>query len=173
MNADIQQTIKQAEELDLKIADAQLGREVSDERTQLLQQLCAAEQELSEMRKELQQYADNDPAALDAKSIFYLKLLFLLFNLKTNAQMLPRVLLIDGLITSSHCKVTVQRTLTWTATHSALNSLFPQNWTRCEYSNYVHKLIFILSFIYQCQAYWLVLVLLRHKSKLHPQHRMI
>ncbi|KAI3643648.1 hypothetical protein MP228_009812 [Amoeboaphelidium protococcarum] len=58
---------KQREELQLKIADAQIGREECDERADLLAKLSSAETKRMNQMQELQQYADNDPATLQAK----------------------------------------------------------------------------------------------------------
>lgn len=55
---------KQREELQLKIAEAQIGREECDERANLLAKLSSAETKRMNQMQELQQYADNDPATL-------------------------------------------------------------------------------------------------------------
>jgi len=52
---------------DMKTASE--GREESDERATLLQRLAESEQKHEELKKALQQYADNDPTVLKAKAL--------------------------------------------------------------------------------------------------------
>ena len=55
--------LKAAEE---GIIEAQKGRETSDEREKLLADLRSEEQERSQLEARLKEFADNDPAVLEA-----------------------------------------------------------------------------------------------------------
>lgn len=67
MQAELAALQQQHEELTIKIAEEQQGREDSDERNQLVSRLNEQEVQNTKLQDELQLYKDNDPAVVAAK----------------------------------------------------------------------------------------------------------
>ncbi|XP_031378276.1 meiotic nuclear division protein 1 homolog [Punica granatum] len=67
LEADLQSSKKRLQELTDQRQTLKKGREESDEREEALSELKAIEQKHNELKDEMKQYADNDPAAFEAK----------------------------------------------------------------------------------------------------------
>ncbi|XP_031381109.1 meiotic nuclear division protein 1 homolog isoform X1 [Punica granatum] len=67
LEADLQSSKKRLQELTDQRQTLKKGREESDEREEALSELKAIEQKHNELKDEMEQYADNDPAAFEAK----------------------------------------------------------------------------------------------------------
>eukprot|EP00158_Paraphelidium_tribonemae_P006217 Partr_v1_DN27734_c2_g1_i2_m67457 putative meiotic nuclear divisions 1 homolog (S. cerevisiae) len=67
LKAEVENAQSQIGNLETSIAEAKIGREVSDERDQLLATLKETQQLLAHQTQELQKYANNDPEVVDAK----------------------------------------------------------------------------------------------------------
>ncbi|POO00591.1 Meiotic nuclear division protein [Trema orientale] len=66
LESDLHSSKKRFEELVEQCDSLKKGREASDEREEALAELKAIEQKYSELKDEMEQYADNDPAAFEA-----------------------------------------------------------------------------------------------------------
>ncbi|XP_028076192.1 meiotic nuclear division protein 1 homolog isoform X3 [Camellia sinensis] len=68
LEADLQSSKKRLAELVEQCGSLKKGREESDEREEALGELKAIEQKCNELKDEMGQYADNDPAAVESMS---------------------------------------------------------------------------------------------------------
>ncbi|PON62498.1 Meiotic nuclear division protein [Parasponia andersonii] len=66
LESNLHSSKKRFEELVEQCDSLKKGREASDEREEALAELKAIEQKYSELKDEMEQYADNDPAAFEA-----------------------------------------------------------------------------------------------------------
>jgi elongation factor P--beta-lysine ligase len=66
LHAELDQLVSQRDELNAKVDAANEGREESSDRNDLLEQLQQAERLRSGLDQELQKFADNDPAVIEA-----------------------------------------------------------------------------------------------------------
>ncbi|XWS72132.1 hypothetical protein CRYUN_Cryun02cG0013900 [Craigia yunnanensis] len=69
LESDLQSSKKRFSELVDQCNELKKGREESDEREEALAELKAIELKYNELKEEMGQYADNDPAAIDAMSL--------------------------------------------------------------------------------------------------------
>ncbi|EXB24689.1 hypothetical protein L484_005483 [Morus notabilis] len=69
LESDLHSSKKRFQELVEQCDSLKKGREESDERENALAELKAIEQKYMELKAEIKQYADNDPAAVEAMSI--------------------------------------------------------------------------------------------------------
>jgi len=67
LNENISGVEKKLKSSEKELVEASVGREETEERTELLERLTEMTNKKNELEKSLQQYADNDPAVLEAK----------------------------------------------------------------------------------------------------------
>ncbi|KAF4398569.1 hypothetical protein G4B88_013658 [Cannabis sativa] len=72
LESDLHSSKKRFAELSEQCESLKKGREASDEREEALHELKSIQQKHTELKEEMEQYADNDPAALEAMSSDFL-----------------------------------------------------------------------------------------------------
>ncbi|XP_062113224.1 meiotic nuclear division protein 1 homolog [Humulus lupulus] len=72
LESDLHSSKKRFAELAEQCESLKKGREASDEREEALNELKSIQQKHTELKEEMEQYADNDPAAFEAMSSDFL-----------------------------------------------------------------------------------------------------